>query len=90
MERLDLSQIEEALKEACQYKWACDDACKFESALCPLCQVCDMIQKVEYTEEKIEVQVMKELVLMEKNKFHLHAFVIKVQFWTTNEIQKYN
>ena len=43
MERFDLSQVEEVLKEACQYKWACDDACKFESALCPLCQVCDMI-----------------------------------------------
>ena len=44
MERFDLSQIEEVLKEACQYKWACDDACNmFEPELCPLCKLCDMI-----------------------------------------------
>ena len=74
MERLDLSEIEDALKEACQYKWACDDACKFYSDLCPLCKVCDMIQRVGYTEEKIEVQVMKESVLMEKINFvYMHS-----------------
>ena len=43
MERLDLSEIEDALKEACQYKWACDDACTWYSDLCPLCKVCDLI-----------------------------------------------
>ena len=43
MEILDLSEIEDALKEACQYKWACDDACTLYSDLCPLCKVCDLV-----------------------------------------------
>ena len=43
MERLDMSEIENLLKEACQGKAVCEWACTLQPEVCPFCKVCDMV-----------------------------------------------